>query len=362
VRASTPLTLHLASDWIADRRGTLRIPGHLLVSHPTDSVRVGIVGCGRAARIHAARLKSSSHVAVVGCADLDVNAAAELAAHCGGDGPVPSFGDHRALLAEAAPDAVAIFTPHRAHYRPAMDALQAGCHVFVEKPLSTNAQEAADIAALARARGRVVAVGHQYRLRPALLEARRLLAEGAIGVLRLVVATLAAPWLAQHGEPEDAWRLDPKQAGGGVLADAGDHLLDALIWTTGRTAAEVAAFQAQASPGLDVVAAAALRLADGTPATLAVSGVAHEGVFELTYHGEQGRLWANAGGLRLERAGQLAQELRFPEPERSIDADFVEAIRTGRSPCCPVEEAVETVRLLEAVVRSAASAQIVRLT
>src|SRR3712207_8721417 len=65
-----------------------------------------------------------------------------------------------------------LFRSHRAHYRTAMDALQAGCHVFIEKPLSTNAQEAVDIVGLARARGHKVGVGHQYRLRPSLIEAR----------------------------------------------------------------------------------------------------------------------------------------------------------------------------------------------
>ena len=54
-----------------------------------------------------------------------------------------------------------------------MDALQAGCHVFIEKPLSTNVQEAADIVGLARGRSLKVAVGHQYRLCPSLAEARR---------------------------------------------------------------------------------------------------------------------------------------------------------------------------------------------
>ena len=62
-------------------------------------------------------------------------------------------------------------------------------------------------------------------------------------------------------------------AGGGILADAGDHLIDALLWTTGQAAVEAAALQSRLESGLDVVTAAAVRLADGTPATLAVSGV-----------------------------------------------------------------------------------------
>ena len=62
---------------------------------------------------------------------------------------VGACADHRDLIRQTTPDAIAIFTPHRAHYRPAMDALQAGCPVFIEKPLSTNVQEAAAIVSLA---------------------------------------------------------------------------------------------------------------------------------------------------------------------------------------------------------------------
>src|SRR3954465_8463091 len=162
-------------------------------------LRIGIVGCGSAARVHLGRLQAINGVVVVGCADPDLDAAAKLSAQVQAnqpDSPVEAFSDHRELLKNCAPDALAIFTPHLAHYRPAMDALQAGCHVFVEKPLSTNVQEAAVIVGLARGRGLKVAVGHQYRLCPSLEEARRRLEQGAIGTLRLVTATLARPWLA----------------------------------------------------------------------------------------------------------------------------------------------------------------------
>ena len=162
--------------------------------------------------------------------------------------------------------------------------------MFIEKPLSTNLQEAADIVGLARGRALKVAVGHQYRLRPSLVEARRLLEQGKIGRLRLVTATLAQPWLAAQEGPADDWRLDPKVAGGGMLADAGDHLIDALLWSTGQAAMDVYAAQTKLDSGLDVVTAATLRLRDGTPATLAVSGVSPGFVFELNYFGERGRI------------------------------------------------------------------------
>jgi predicted dehydrogenase len=332
----------------------------------SELLRIAIAGCGLAARIHLDRLLALDSVQVVGCADPDRAAAEALAARMrkpdSSDHAAPlACADHRELLRRTTPDALAVFTPHLAHYRVAMDALQAGCHVFIEKPLSTSVQEAADIVGLARRRDRKVGVGHQYRLRPSLVEARRRLAEGSIGPLRLVTATLAQPWLASHGGSENTWRLDPRVAAGGILADAGDHLLDALLWTTGQVGVDAAAIQSRGESGLDVVTAAAIRLTSGVPATLAVTGVTPGTRFELTYFGEQGRLHVSEHSLVEERDASAPQVLSLPEPSESIDGNFVAAIVTGRPLCCPADQALDTVRLLDAITRSAATGQVVPL-
>jgi predicted dehydrogenase len=331
-----------------------------------DSVlRVGIVGCGRAARIHLERLLALPQVAVVGCADQDRNSAESMAAKIGersGTGPIPAVTDHRELLRRQAPEAICIFIPHLWHYRVAMDALQAGCHVFIEKPLSTNVQEASDIVGLARGRGLKVAVGHQYRLCPSLEEARRRLAQGTIGTLRLVTATLARPWLAGQQGSDRSWRFDRKIAGGGILADAGDHLIDAVLWTTGRAAREAYAIQQTLESGLDLITAAAIRLVDGTPATLAVAGVSAAPLFELNYFGDRGRLRATDAAFEVD-AETEGTGLQAPRPadRESIDGNFVSALVRGTPLCCPAEQALDTVRLIEAITRSASTGQIVRL-
>src|SRR5438045_3101302 len=291
------------------------------------TLRIGIAGCGRAARDHLGPLLARPEVRIVGCADLDPEAARALAAAITADEPIATFGDHRELLARATPDALAIFTPHRSHYRLTMDALQAGCHVFIEKPLSTNAQEAVDIVSLARGRNLKVGVGHQYRLYPSLVEARRRLAAGVIGPVRLVTAILARPWLTKLGHSESTWRFDPRVAGGGILADIGDHVVDALLWTTGQVAQEVCAFVSQWDPGIDLVTAAVIRLADGTPVTLAISGISPGALFALEYFGELGRLRATDQTLEEERFGSPRQDVPLPPPTQTIDGDFVSALR-----------------------------------
>ena len=289
----------------------------------TSVVRIGIVGCGLAARIHLDRLLALGGVAIVGCADPDSGAAAALADRASNGAirkssdVVRAFTDHRELISTATPDAVAIFSPHLSHYRQSMDALQAGCHVFIEKPLSTNLQEAADIVSLARARKLKVGVGHQFRLCPSLIEARDRIARGVIGPLRLVTCTLARPWLSSRDEEQKGWSQSERLARGGILADAGDHLIDALLWTTGQVAVEVAAIQSQTSPGIDLVTAAAIRLEDGTPVSLAISGVSPGGLFALDYFGELGRLHVTDHSLEEERFDTPWHDIALPAADQT---------------------------------------------
>jgi len=199
-------------------------------------------------------------------------------------------------------------------------------------------------------------------LLPSLVEARRRLRSGAIGPLRLVTATLAQAWLATHGGAENSWRFDPKVSGRGILADAGDQLIDALLWSTGRVAVEAAAVQSRAESGFDLVTAAAVRLADGTPLTLAISGVSPRPLFEINYFGERGRLRATEQALVEELGEAPAQAVPLAEATESIDENFVAAVLTDTPLCCPADEALDTVRLLEAIARSAATGLAVRLS
>ncbi len=320
----------------------------------TAGLRIGIAGCGLAARIHLERLLALEGVEIVGCADADLGAARALADRASLRAAAPGheraaiavFGDHRELLDRVAPDALCIFTPHLSHYRVAMDALQRGCHLFIEKPLSGNLQEATDIVNLAKGRQLKVGVGHQYRLCPSLTEARRRLAAGGIGPVRLITAVLARPrQCAGHlaGEPASGG----SGTGAGTLADAGDHLIDALLWTTGQVAREVGAMQGRWDSSADLVTAAAIRLADGTPVSLGISGVAPGPLFVIDYFGENGRLRATDQSLEEERIDSSSALVPLGAPSQTIDGNFVAAVAANAPLCCPAEEALDTVRLFE---------------
>jgi predicted dehydrogenase len=147
-------------------------------------VRVGVVGIGYWGPNLVRNLASIPGVEVAALCDL-VAERAELCARR--FAPAARIDrDHRAMLAEAALDAVAVVTPIRTHYQIAAAALDAGVHVFVEKPLAATGTECELLAALARRAGRVLMAGHVYRYSPAVRWIKDFLDRGELGRLLYV--------------------------------------------------------------------------------------------------------------------------------------------------------------------------------
>jgi len=319
----------------------------------TAGLRIGIIGWGPAARDHAGRLGAVAGVTLVGCVDAgpDPDAALALSQSLTTPaGPLPVFADPAELIRLATPDALAIFAPHPAHYRPAMDALQAGCHVWLDRPSSTGVQEAADIEGLARARGLKIGVGRTYRLLPALIATRDRLAGGALGPVRAITARLTGPASGPDGD---------------LPLDRLGDLVDALIWTTGRPAVAVSALGADApatvgDPGVGPMVAS-IRLAGDILVTIAVAESGPAPSFEVVYYGEKGWLRGSEARLIEEPSGQPSRDVPLPARAGGVAENFVATITSGDPPCCPPEQWLDTVRLLEAIARSAAIGQVVRL-
>jgi predicted dehydrogenase len=129
-------------------------------------LRAGVIGVGYLGRFHAQKYAQRHDVTLTGVFDLDAARAESVAQETGCD----AFSDVAAMLAEV--DAVSIATNTPAHYRLAADALVAGCHVFVEKPITETSVQAADLVRLAAQRDLRLQVGHIERFNPAFVAAR----------------------------------------------------------------------------------------------------------------------------------------------------------------------------------------------
>jgi UDP-N-acetylglucosamine 3-dehydrogenase len=122
------------------------------------------------------------------------------------------FADHRALL-EQRPDLVTIAAPTSHHYALACEALEAGCHLLVEKPITDNLEAAADLIARANAAGKTIAVGHIERFNPAVSELKQMIDSGELGEVLTVNALRVGPY---HGRILDT----------GIVLDLGTHDVD----------------------------------------------------------------------------------------------------------------------------------------
>jgi len=144
--------------------------------------------------------------------------------------------DWREVIARDDIDVVDIVTPGDTHAEIALAALAAGKHVLCEKPLANTvaeAQQMADAAAQAAARGVRAMVGFTYRRVPAATFARDLVAAGRLGEIRQVRAEYLQDWLSDADAPL-TWRLQKERAGSGALGDIGAHAADLAEFITGQ--------------------------------------------------------------------------------------------------------------------------------
>lgn len=185
--------------------------------------KIALIGSGVIGQRHLQAIKQSNAVSLVGIADTDP--AAEAIAH---EFAVPWFSDGADMLAQTALDGVIIATPTEHHLKPTLSALDAGCHVLVEKPIMATVAEAEQVVAQSAACQRHVLVGHHRRYYEQVDRARQLISQGALGQL----VAVSGQWnLRKHDayyEPD--WRKGWKA--GPVLTNL-IHEIDSLRYICG---------------------------------------------------------------------------------------------------------------------------------
>ena len=312
------------------------------------------------------------------------------------------YGDWRRMAeAEAARsdriDAVAIVTPNHLHHAPARAFLNAGIAVICEKPLTMNLADALDLADAVKRTGAPFVLTHNYSGYAMVRQARAMVADGALGKMRVVQAEYAQDWLARDmaGNKQAEWRGDPARAGaGGALGDIATHAYHLAAFVTGAPADELSAETSRFVPGrrLDDDAQLRLRWADGARGQLWASQVAigAANALRLRVYGEDGALeWSQEepdllrytrlgaapqilrrGGPGLSDAAQAATRLPAGHPEGYLEgfaqiyADAAECVQAHKARRAPDENAqmlpsikagVDGMRFIDAAVRSAAA-------
>lgn len=193
-------------------------------------MRVAFVGCGYVADFYAQTLGNHPGLELAGVMDRNPERSARFAAHYG----VPQFGSLEELLADGSIGLVANLTNPRSHYAVSRAALEAGKHVYSEKPLATDLGEARALVELAHARGLRIAAAPCNVLGESAQTAWKAIRNGAVGPVRLVYAELDdglvhrmrySGWISPSGAP---WPFRDEFEVGCTLEHAGYY----LTWLT----------------------------------------------------------------------------------------------------------------------------------
>lgn len=189
-------------------------------------LKYGLIGMGRWAReVHIPvlnQIERAEIVALSSRSEENLRRAAERA-----KGEPRLYRDYRQLLVDPEVEAVVICTPNHTHPQIAREALEAGKHVFCEKPLALTLEEHRELGRLAEERGLVLQVGFELRHAPMFLRLRRAVEEGEFGRLGLLWCCIV------RGPLLPGWRADRAQSGG-IIVEVLSHYLDLFNWLAGE--------------------------------------------------------------------------------------------------------------------------------
>ncbi|MBZ9957142.1 MULTISPECIES: Gfo/Idh/MocA family protein [unclassified Mesorhizobium] len=327
-------------------------------------LRIAMIGLGPAALPHAKSLVDLAGRIEVKWAASRSQATAEAFAD---QFSFPVTTDIAAAITDPEVQAVLVLTPANAHLAVAELALAAGKHVLVEKPLETTLARAEKLVTLARGAGLRLGVVLQHRFRPASLRLRQLLASGAIGTVE--AASLRVPWWRPQAYYDTGGRGSFARDGGGVLLSQAIHAIDLFRSLLGEV--EVLASQVRTT-GLHRMEAedyvtALMRLGNGSPASLLATTAAYPGSPEtMEIVGSLGTATLTGGALSVDwldgreerveaegKTGSGAAIMDFPhDAHRALIDDFADAISQDRDPVVTGEEALQTQRLIAALIRA----------
>jgi predicted dehydrogenase len=334
-------------------------------------LRVGIIGAGGIGRTHAKYLTGFKDVELVAACDVSE---ATLARFAEAYPQVRTYPAWEALLADAKPDAVTVCTPNGVHCRPTIDALQAGCHVMVEKPMALSVAEADAMVAAAVRGGRRLVIGFQHRYDGRVQVLRRAFDEGVFGKV-LYVRVQA---LRRRGIPN--WGVFGRKdiQGGGPMIDIGVHCIEMAHYAIGLPRPAAASGSIWTYLGnqpcrtfcawpdwdhktytVEDLAVGRIRMADGAVIHIEASFAAHieRDVWSFQIFGEKGGATLDPLMIFRDDAGSMLNCTPAFVPKVDIFErkmrDFVDVCLTGRDSRAPGEHGLAVQKMLNGVYDSA---------
>jgi predicted dehydrogenase len=274
-----------------------------------------------------------------------------------------AFEDYRDALA-ARPDIVVLCTPAHLHVPMASEAAEIGAHLLIEKPLSTNLEGVEELLHQVGRRKLVAAVAYVYRCHPALIAMREAIRAGRFGTPLEIVATCGQHFPLYRPAYRDIY-YNHRATGGGAVQDALTHVINAGEWLVGRIDRVVADVAHMALDGVDVEDTAHVLARHGrvlgcyslnqhqTPNETTITVVCNRGTARFEFHRSRWRWMSEPGGAWTdEDVGPLERDTLFMRQAEAL----LDAAAGRREVPCSLDDAVHTLRVNLAILRSAESA------
>lgn len=234
-------------------------------------LRMGVIGCGHWGPNHVRVFAEMDRSEVTICADTDASSLKRLAKR---HPTIRTTSDYRTILDDEAIDAVVIATPTRTHGIITREALMAGKHVLVEKPLCTNTVEAGELTALAERVDRVLMVGHVFLFNNGIIRLRQAIEKGSLGSIHYLDAVRT--------------NLGPVRGDVNALYDLGTHDISIFNYLLDATPVAVSAHGSCISQeSIEDVCFATLKYANGVLGHIHVSWLNPQKVRTLTVVGQR---------------------------------------------------------------------------
>ena len=327
-----------------------------------------LIGCGRIARSHIdAAVANKLNIAAL--CDNDISKAHTQAEE--NDLSTSFFADYRKMLSSIKPDFAAIATPSGSHAKIALDCINAGCNVLIEKPVSLSVKDADEIAATAKAKKVVVGVCHQNRFNRSVKKLHNAVESGRFGRIFHIAANIR--WNRNKGYYDQAkWRGTWAQDGG-CLMNQCIHNIDLLRWIMGSEVQEVFSYTRNfAHPYIEAedLGVGIVRFSNESIGVIEGTVNIFPRNFEETLHvfGEKGTV--KLGGISVNRIDEwlfedglesledVQKEFSENPPDvygfghTPLYADFMTAINNGTEPAITVLDGKKSMELILALYKS----------
>ncbi len=336
--------------------------------------RVGIIGCGMIAkRLHVPDYLACEDAEIVAFCDSVPGKADELADEFAAGAAV--YRDYKKMLADEELDAVTVALPNYLHAPVTIDALNAKCHVLVEKPMAASSAECQKMIDAAKKTKRVLMVNQSQRLFPVHRKAKEVLDSGIMGDILHITAMFGHSG-PEHWSPTGKWFFDKEKARFGAMADLGVHKADLVRYLSGKEVAEISAFytKEEKKGTVEDNFVSCLKFTDGTVGTLCsswtVKGMeANYTIFHCT-----------KGSLRVNEIPGKPLIANLVEPECTIEFEpfapltnysgswglgvsgkFVNACKGLEKPYCTGEEGKKSLEIIFAAEKAAQTGRTVKV-